>query len=239
MNIAILSDIHANFEALQAVLKQVDQLDFDHIYVLGDLVGYYYEPHKCLEALEARSVTAIKGNHEELLFRSINCKTTKQQLREKYGSGLVVAEKVLDRTKIRNLLNLPRRINVNLEGKNIVFMHEANFSTNPYLYPDFKEYEINKDALTDAHAIFFGHSHYQFSRMINNTRIINPGSVGQSRERLGYASWASYNSCTDTIRLFRTKYDYHKVYKAAEEIDPHIKYLRDVLIRGNREHDLA
>jgi predicted phosphodiesterase len=51
MKIAIISDIHGNYDALKAVLKDIKKLKIDKIYCLGDIVNYYYEPHKCINIL--------------------------------------------------------------------------------------------------------------------------------------------------------------------------------------------
>src|SRR2546426_2697185 len=64
MRLAVLSDVHSNLHALQAVLADVDRIAPDGIWVAGDLVGYNPWPNEVLEILRERHVRAIRGNHD-------------------------------------------------------------------------------------------------------------------------------------------------------------------------------
>src|SRR3989449_4022002 len=64
MRLAVLSDVHSNLPALQAVLEDVDRIAPDGIWVAGDLVGYNPWPNEVLEILRERHVRAIRGNHD-------------------------------------------------------------------------------------------------------------------------------------------------------------------------------
>ena len=77
MLLAILSDIHGNYQALQAVLTDIDNHDVDQIYTLGDNVGYGPQPEEAVKALMQRQAKSILGNHEfalksESYFRRLN-----------------------------------------------------------------------------------------------------------------------------------------------------------------------
>ena len=67
MKIGVLSDIHGNHIALEAVLTEAVSLDINRLCVLGDMVGYYYHPDRVLEMLKAWPVDVIQGNHERML----------------------------------------------------------------------------------------------------------------------------------------------------------------------------
>src|SRR3989475_13306525 len=64
MRLAVLSDVHSNLPALQAVLADVDRIAPDGIWVAGDLVGYNPWPNEGLEILRERHVRAVRGNHD-------------------------------------------------------------------------------------------------------------------------------------------------------------------------------
>lgn len=64
MLVAILSDIHGNFQALKAVLADIDRHDVEQIYTLGDNIGYGPEPEEVVQALMARQARSVLGNHE-------------------------------------------------------------------------------------------------------------------------------------------------------------------------------
>src|SRR5438093_7513397 len=61
---AIISDIHANWEALTAVLEEIDNAKVNQTICLGDLVGYYANPNECLQLIRQRNMTCIAGNHD-------------------------------------------------------------------------------------------------------------------------------------------------------------------------------
>lgn len=64
MKIALVSDIHSNLEAFQAVLKEIDQAKVDQIYCLGDTVGYNANPVECLQLIRDRGILSVAGNHD-------------------------------------------------------------------------------------------------------------------------------------------------------------------------------
>ena len=71
MRLAIISDIHGNYDALKAVLKDIKKFKINEIYCLGDIVNYYYEPHKCIDIFIKKKIKSIKGNHENILFKTL------------------------------------------------------------------------------------------------------------------------------------------------------------------------
>ena len=67
MKVAVISDIHGNFDALVAVLEKAENENVTHLLNLGDVVGYYYYPDKIMDLLSQWSFDIIKGNHEKIL----------------------------------------------------------------------------------------------------------------------------------------------------------------------------
>lgn len=68
MRIAFISDIHGNYDALRAVANDIKKSKIDKIYCLGDIVNYYYEPHKCIDLFIKNKIKCIKGNHEKIFI---------------------------------------------------------------------------------------------------------------------------------------------------------------------------
>ena len=64
--IALISDIHANLPALEAVMKDIEQLQCNAVYCLGDVVGYNANPSECLEFIRSRQIPTVRGNHDEV-----------------------------------------------------------------------------------------------------------------------------------------------------------------------------
>jgi predicted phosphodiesterase len=69
MKIALISDLHSNREALDAVLEDVEKQEAEAIYCLGDVVGYGPEPEYCVDVVRERTALCLLGNHDEALFR--------------------------------------------------------------------------------------------------------------------------------------------------------------------------
>lgn len=69
MRIALISDLHANREALDAVFADIDRRGIETVYCLGDVVGYGPEPEYCVDVVRERCKLCLMGNHDEALFR--------------------------------------------------------------------------------------------------------------------------------------------------------------------------
>ena len=74
MRLAFISDIHGNFDALKAAMLDIKKNKIEKIFCLGDIVNYYYEPHKCIDLLIKNNVKCIKGNHETIFFKTLESK---------------------------------------------------------------------------------------------------------------------------------------------------------------------
>lgn len=95
MKIAFISDIHGNSTALNSVLKEIKKLQIKKIYCLGDIVNYYYEPHKCIDLLIKNNVISIKGNHEKILFETYKNKSKFNKYSKLYGNSIKINHKKL------------------------------------------------------------------------------------------------------------------------------------------------
>lgn len=62
--IALISDVHGNYEALKQVLSKIDEMGIQEIFCLGDVVGYYSQVNECCDALRKRQVRCVMGNHD-------------------------------------------------------------------------------------------------------------------------------------------------------------------------------
>ena len=71
MQIALISDIHGNYDALKAVLKDIKKLKINKVYCLGDIVNYYYEPNKCIDIFIKKKIKSIREKQEKILFKTL------------------------------------------------------------------------------------------------------------------------------------------------------------------------
>lgn len=190
--IAILSDIHGNLPALEAVLAKVDALGCTRIISLGDIAGYYAQPGECIDLLAQRNVVNIMGNHDYYLVSGTGCPRSKlvAEITE-YHRKIVTPEQVAW------LARSPSHI---IEGDRY-FVHGGwKDPMDQYLY------RVNMaDLPSDACWFFSGHTHVQVLMDAQGKTYCNPGSVGQPRDGDPRAAFAVLNE--DGIDLYRVEYD--------------------------------
>ena len=126
MKIAVISDIHGNYDALVEVLKEAKCENIEHLLVLGDIVGYYYHPDNILAALSEWSFDIIKGNHEKILEGLIADSSLSESIRLKYGSGHQEAINKLTSKQLDFLHGLPETKSVTFEGLSILMSQDLN-----------------------------------------------------------------------------------------------------------------
>jgi len=232
MKIAIISDIHGNYDALVEVLKKAKTENVEHLLILGDIVGYYYHPDKILEALSEWSFDIIKGNHENILEDLINTPSIGESIRLRYGSGHQEAINKLSKNQLEYLKNLPETKSVKFDNTHLLMSHGSPWSNDYYIYPDCKNDIIVKCDSTEHDFVLVGHSHYAFAIRNTNSILINPGSVGQSRQTGGKASWTIINTKNKCFQMMSTDYNTEKLINEVEEKDSQIKYLTEILKRS-------
>jgi predicted phosphodiesterase len=222
MRILVMSDIHANFTALEAVLKDAGEVD--ETWCLGDLVGYGPDPNAVVEEVrEIKNLTCLMGNHDVAVIGRMSLETFNNDARR----SLMYHEKVLTASNMDFIKSLPSKAKVRGEAT------IAHGSPRDPLW----EYVLN--ALTarlnfdhfDTPWCFIGHSHIQsiFARDEDSDRVIvehtipditielrpklilNPGSVGQPRDRDPRAAYAIYDTEARTWTPKRVMYNIAEV----------------------------
>lgn len=231
MKLALLSDIHGNHFALQAVLDSIKQNEVENLIVTGDFVGYYFWPREVLELFQPWNVIAIRGNHEEMFFKAVDDAEFLDSVNAKYGEGLQVALETLTDEQKDWLTGLPESLVIDLAAKKILLCHGSPWNPDEYIYPDAQDEVFDRCADTGYDWIIMGHTHYPMVRQTRNTTIINPGSVGQPRNRQPGAHWALLDTKSHEVNLFCEKYDLTPVIQACRKRHPDLPYLANVLER--------
>ena len=231
MKYAILSDIHGNQYALKEVLSEVKKLGIRNLLLLGDYVGYYYGIVSVLEQLREFNVIAIRGNHEDLLLKAIEDNDTLTALKSKYGSSHSRCIESLPKHEIEYLTQLPRTCELNLGDLTLLLCHGTPWSTDEYMYPDEDQIKLSRYDDYEYDFIFFGHTHYRAVFERDGKKVVNPGSVGQSREKGGVAFWGILDSKEKLFEQKATLYDVKALEQEINEIDPELPYNLNVLRR--------
>lgn len=205
--IAIISDIHANLSALQAVLLDIHKRKISRIFCLGDLVGYGSQPVPVIHLTLARCEIVVKGNHDDaaaLGMTPIHFKEKAHQTLKQATSKLSIHE--------RKMLNqLPTTYTLNLDNKKALMLHGGpEFPLDQYMYPeDEEDFQSTFDfmELIEVDVLFHGHTHIPFVRHQAGRVICNPGDVGYSRDSDDRASYILFDMETLDAQLVRVVYD--------------------------------
>lgn len=215
MRIAIISDIHGNLAALEAVLKHIDTSNVDLIFCLGDTVGYGPFPDECVTLVRERCAITLKGNHDSGLLLE-----TPLEDFNMYGMKAILwSRKEVSASNQAFLRDLPF---TSVE-------HDCTFAhASPYL-PDTWKYVLTLRAAQEnfgaftTDVCFIGHTHVpviigedgSINRMKNKGRyIINVGSVGQPRDHNPDAAFGLFDTSARQYELVRVQYDIQKTMQA-------------------------
>ncbi|HDI12594.1 MAG TPA: metallophosphoesterase [Hadesarchaea archaeon] len=185
MRIGLIADVHSNLQAFRAVLEDMPKLD--RIICAGDLVGYATEPNEVVNLAKSKRLLAVMGNHDYAALT-----------RDVRGFNPIAAEAAvwtadkLTPENVKFLSNLPDRLELKLGGYRIYVVHGS--PRNPlgeYVFPEIPNHELARIVQDlDADVIVLGHTHVPMKRMILGKLVINPGGVGQPRDRDPRASYA-------------------------------------------------
>jgi len=232
MKIGLLADIHGNVHALKAVLKSAKKQGADKLLCCGDYVGYYYDPDSVMALLDNWDWVGISGNHEAMLYDWLN-NNNREEIKAKYGSGISIASKKLDYETAVRLYEMPSQTKLNIKNYKVMLCHGSPWERDNYIYPDAKQQTVDKMFTynPDFNVLVYGHTHYPAVWKHKNQIIINPGSVGQTRDYKPGASWALWDTVTNDVIFYKEKYDVNPVIEMCQTYDPDIKYLANVLVR--------
>lgn len=225
MRYLILSDVHANWDALQAVLRHVRRKRYDRVAFLGDAVGYGASPNAVLDWLQGIGPTAaiVRGNHDRVCAGLENGDYFNRFAREASGW-------TLDRLGERNLEFLRSFPEGPVElSPEAAICHGSSVDEDAYI---FSVYDAQQAFDSLPHRIvFFGHTHVPTlfieqrengqqtlrARLLTGARtvidlepdsryLINPGSVGQPRDRDPRAAYAIFDESSQRVYLYRVPY---------------------------------
>jgi diadenosine tetraphosphatase ApaH/serine/threonine PP2A family protein phosphatase len=215
--VAVISDVHGNWHALEAVLEEIDREQPDELWCLGDLVGYGPRPNPCCAAVERRAAICLAGNHDLGVLDEI-------ELEEFAGDAVAAARwtrGVLAEGSRAYLESL--RPSSERDGAGL-------FHASPR--DPIWEYVLSSDVarvafeLTDFPLVLVGHSHVPLAITLEDDvldgglaasgtetplgpgrRLLNPGSVGQPRDGDPRAAWLLLDPDAGTASFRRVEYD--------------------------------
>ena len=224
MKFAVISDIHANLHALQAVWEDIEGQSPDLVYCLGDLVGYGAFPNEVIEFISVRDISTVMGNYDEGVgFDMEECGCAYKTVEEDRLGRLSLLW-TRRRTTAENkafLQELP--LQIRLEGRRpyLLLVHGSPRKINEYLYQDRPEASFERIAkLAGTDVLLFGHTHLPYTKTINSMLFVNAGSVGKSKDGDPRGSYAILNTGGRTkVEIRRVRYDVSAAADAIRETD--------------------
>ncbi len=225
MRSAILSDIHANLIAFRAVLDAVEQLNVQRIFCLGDIVGYNPWPNECVQVIRERSIPCVMGNHDRVAAGLEEPDDFNALARE----AILWTRGILTQAHSSFLAKLPDRRAID---SSTILVHGSPRDPNEYILTlsiARENMAFMRDRL-GSDLCFFGHTHVSgiFDRIYDNTPtvgrtfslkrgsacLVNPGSIGQPRDRDPRASFLIYDDEDMTVEFHRVEYNVSAVKDA-------------------------
>lgn len=196
--IGILADIHANLDALEAVLEDMPRVH--KTICAGDLVGYGSQPNEVIELVKSKRILTSVGNHDHAVGTG-----NFESLSELAATAARWTYEELNDESLEFLKKLKQKIEIEVEGYDIFVTHGTPRNPlNEYMFPGASNRAlVNMTQGVDADIIISGHTHVPLERVIQGKLILNPGSVGQPRDRNPKASYMM-------IKLGRKKEIIHK-----------------------------
>jgi putative phosphoesterase len=186
MKIAIIADIHANYEALQAIPEAYDEL-----WVLGDLVNFGPEPGAVVDFVKEHAALVVRGNHDQAIGFNDDPRCVGRYRAMAKATGKYTAS-VLNPEQKEFLRGLPLQVEITRGNTRFYLCHAK--PSDPlfgYLRQDSGEWvEEIRDLHADA--VLVGHTHTPFIREIGERVLLNPGSMGQPKtgnSNACYATW--------------------------------------------------
>jgi len=181
--VALVSDVHGNLPALKAVLPVIEEAD--EVVCAGDLVGYYPFPNEVVEAARDGSWGWVRGNHEAAL------ETGATGCNSRAAEALNWTREALEPVAEEWLLSLPWERSLEIGGVDVHVVHGAPGDPHRYVWEGTTEIEIRGMLeRTGSDVLVLGHTHVPMEVRVGAGVIVNPGSVGQPRDRDPRASVA-------------------------------------------------
>ncbi len=234
MRYALISDIHANLPALEAVLDDIGKRDVQATYHLGDLVGYAPWPNEVVALLTARGITGVSGNYDStvgLNYKHCGCRYEDPRQEALSHLSFEWTKRACDATTTAALAALPFRIDLHPLGSHaagpcISLVHGTPVLNTVYWTEDRPDDFCRKMAVTaglkEGDLIAFGHTHLPWHRVVDGVHFVNTGSVGRPKDgdsRAGYSVFTIETGGSIAVEHVRVAYDVSRTSEAIRRSD--------------------
>lgn len=229
MKIAVISDIHSNIYALDAVLADIETKGVDMTVCTGDLVGYGTRPNEVIQTLKKNKILTIMGNYDDAIGNLkivCGCDYPDPKDAEKAGLSMHFTGQTTTKENKEYLKNLPKELIFTFDNKTIRFVHGSTRLVNEYLKENSKEADEVMSELVE-NILVCGHTHIPYAKHYEEKLLINAGSVGKPKTGNPNANYViidikNENEISKTpssveVEIIEVEYDFEKMASEIEE----------------------
>jgi predicted phosphodiesterase len=215
MKVAILADIHSNLYALQRVVDHMEAWRPDVIIMGGDVINRGPHPQACMEVVErkgrSRGWQMVRGNHEDYVLTVVDAETEGNPEIEIIRNALWTYEKLNGR--VDSLRAMPFQVSFpGPDGHEFRVVHASMLGNRVGIFPKTTEDRLRQQIAPPPPVLCVGHTHRPLVRTIDDTLVVNVGSVGMPFDgdrRAGYAQ-LTWNKGAWHAEIIRLAYEWRK-----------------------------
>jgi putative phosphoesterase len=220
-SVTLISDIHGNRWALEAVLADIAERGADAVYSLGDLVGYGPDPNGVIDLLREGEIPSLLGNYDEGVgweTGDCGCFFPDEEARKIGDASYAFTVSTVTEDRKAYLRSLPRELHIGLADKRVHLVHGSPRRINEYLLKDRDERTYRRLAEAESDDVLaFGHTHDPWFRWYQDKLFVNVGSVGRPKDgdpRAMYVVLESAPSASIAVEIRRVAYDVEAAVEA-------------------------
>lgn len=215
--LAVISDVHANLPALEAVLADIEGQSVDRVLCAGDLVGQGPHPNQVVSRIRRAEIPSILGN-QEVEVRELADRAAPDPKRH-----MLWTIATLKRGNREYLLELPAERQIEFEGRAVLIVHGSPRGTFDTMYPSLTSETLRAwfpAPRPRPDVLVGGHTHVPFVRTVGGTLVVNAGTVGRPLDGDPRASWAllEIGAGRPRARIRRVAYPVEETVRAMKRI---------------------
>lgn len=212
MRVLLISDVHSNLPALDAVLGGAR---FDDVLFLGDAVDYGPFPFEVYSTLKRTKAKRVVGNHDVAAAFGLDCRSSPKTYQAAVRTRERITLQRMPRRALQALGRAEKTLDLSYDGLRVRMLHAA---PGDELYRYMTRDEATSLVVKDADLLLLGHTHVPYEIKDGTKWIVNPGSVGMPKDGDPRASYAILDTSAREVRFDRAEYDIERVVSKLEQL---------------------